>query len=113
MRAWPRGGRGRAGRLGHWRMGWNGLRGRVGQERGTGALGQKEEGVYLSLFDFKRFPNPFPKDFEIIFSFDQIHTIKKINAAAWMHQHVASLIVAFNLIKIINFLGLNAHTMHN
>jgi hypothetical protein len=34
---------------------------------------------------------------------------KNSNAAAWVHNHVASLIVDFKLIKFIIFLSLYAH----
>jgi hypothetical protein len=52
-------------------------------------------------------------DFEILFEFSNRAHNTKYYAAACMLNHVASLIVAFNLIRVISFLSLHAHKMRN
>jgi hypothetical protein len=69
------------------------------------------KGIFFSFFQI--FQSHFKMDFEILFEFSNRAHNMKYYAAAYMLNHVASLIIAFNLIRVIIFLSLHAHKMRN
>jgi hypothetical protein len=90
------------GRPGCWACGRE--KGRAGQR-----VGGKEK---FFSFSFQIFQSHFKMDFEILFEFSNRAHNMKYYAAACMLNHVTSLVVAFNLIKVITFLSLHAHKIH-
>jgi hypothetical protein len=72
--------------------------------------GSKEDFLF---FSFQIFQSHFKMDFEILLKFSNRAHNMKYYAVACMLNHVASLIVAFNLVRVITFLSLHAHKMRN
>jgi hypothetical protein len=70
----------------------------------------REKNLFLFLFQF--FKAIFQKILNPLLNLNETTQYKNSNAAAWMLNHVSTLIFDFKLIKIITFLSLYAHKIH-